>query len=221
MCLLCLQPFWPMGTGIARGFLAAMDSGWMVKSWAQGKTPLEVLAERWERGNINACTPRPVLFLCSYISAATLFDVLSLQGHPFISKCFTRKCEISSISPTSVSTNRIRVCSKDWLECARNVLLWHWEQCDRDLLLHYHITLLLFCYISLSQGRPMGMLLFFRESIYRLLPQTTPENVSKNFSQYSVDPTTRYPNISLNFLKPSQVSMSTNKPQCLFLRFHY
>uniref|UniRef100_A0A672ZYS7 F-actin monooxygenase n=1 Tax=Sphaeramia orbicularis TaxID=375764 RepID=A0A672ZYS7_9TELE len=84
-----LEPFWPMGTGIARGFLAAMDSGWMVKSWAQGKTPLEVLAER--------------------------------------------------------------------------------------------------------------------ESIYRLLPQTTPENVSKNFSQYSVDPTTRYPNISLNFLKPSQV----------------
>ncbi|XP_055365627.1 protein-methionine sulfoxide oxidase mical3a isoform X27 [Betta splendens] len=84
-----LEPFWPMGTGIARGFLAAMDSGWMVKSWAQGRTPLEVLAER--------------------------------------------------------------------------------------------------------------------ESIYRLLPQTTPENVSKNFSQYSVDPTTRYPNISPNFLKPSQV----------------
>lgn len=45
----------------------------------------------------------------------------------------------------------------------------------------------------------------FRESVYRLLPQTTPENVSKNFSQYSLDPTTRYPNISLNFLKPSQV----------------
>ncbi|XP_033997766.1 protein-methionine sulfoxide oxidase mical3a isoform X3 [Trematomus bernacchii] len=84
-----LEPFWPMGTGIARGFLAAMDSGWMVKSWAQGKTPLEVLAER--------------------------------------------------------------------------------------------------------------------ESIYRILPQTTPENISKNFSHYSVDPTTRYPNISLNFLKPSQV----------------
>ncbi|XP_039665549.1 protein-methionine sulfoxide oxidase mical3a isoform X17 [Perca fluviatilis] len=84
-----LEPFWPMGTGIARGFLAAMDSGWMVKSWAQEKTPLEVLAER--------------------------------------------------------------------------------------------------------------------ESIYRLLPQTTPENVSKNVSHFSVDPTTRYPNISLNFLKPSQV----------------
>ncbi|XP_065139599.1 protein-methionine sulfoxide oxidase mical3a isoform X7 [Paramisgurnus dabryanus] len=84
-----LEPFWPMGTGIARGFLAAMDSAWMVRSWAQGNTPLEVLAER--------------------------------------------------------------------------------------------------------------------ESIYRLLPQTTPENVSKNFSQYSVDPTTRYPNINLHQVRPAQV----------------
>ncbi|XP_056334586.1 protein-methionine sulfoxide oxidase mical3a isoform X2 [Danio aesculapii] len=84
-----LEPFWPMGTGIARGFLAAMDSAWMVRSWAHGSSPLEVLAER--------------------------------------------------------------------------------------------------------------------ESIYRLLPQTTPENVSKNFSQYSVDPTTRYPNISLHQVRPSQV----------------
>ncbi|CAL8292395.1 unnamed protein product [Boreogadus saida] len=84
-----LEPFWPMGTGIARGFLAGIDSAWMVRNWAQGNSPLEVLAER--------------------------------------------------------------------------------------------------------------------ESIYRLLPQTTPENISKNFSRYSVDPTTRYPNISLNFLRPNQV----------------
>ncbi|XP_053772638.1 F-actin-monooxygenase MICAL3 isoform X11 [Desmodus rotundus] len=84
-----LEPFWPMGTGIARGFLAAMDSAWMVRSWSLGASPLEVLAER--------------------------------------------------------------------------------------------------------------------ESIYRLLPQTTPENVSKNFSQYSIDPVTRYPNININFLQPSQV----------------
>nr|XP_056703666.1 F-actin-monooxygenase MICAL3 isoform X2 [Euleptes europaea] len=84
-----LEPFWPMGTGIARGFLAAMDSAWMVRSWSLGTSPLEVLAER--------------------------------------------------------------------------------------------------------------------ESIYRLLPQTTPENVSKNFSQYSIDPVTRYPNINVNFLRPNQV----------------
>ncbi|NWY75143.1 MICA3 monooxygenase, partial [Erithacus rubecula] len=86
-----LEPFWPMGTGIARGFLAAMDSAWMVRSWSLGASPLEVLAER--------------------------------------------------------------------------------------------------------------------ESIYRLLPQTTPENVSKNFSHYSIDPATRYPNINVNFLRPQQIKV--------------
>ncbi|KAJ8382708.1 hypothetical protein SKAU_G00034860 [Synaphobranchus kaupii] len=84
-----LEPFWPMGTGIARGFLAAMDSAWMVRSWAQGRGTLDILAER--------------------------------------------------------------------------------------------------------------------ESIYRLLPQTTPENISKNVSQYSLDPTTRYPNISLSLFRRNQV----------------
>ncbi|XP_056311918.1 protein-methionine sulfoxide oxidase mical3b isoform X3 [Danio aesculapii] len=84
-----LEPFWPMGTGIARGFLAAMDTAWMVRSWGQGNTPLEVLAER--------------------------------------------------------------------------------------------------------------------ESVYRLLPQTTPENVSKNYSQYSVDPASRYPNINMQLINAAQV----------------
>jgi hypothetical protein len=30
-----------------------------------------------------------------------------------------------------------------------------------------------------------------RESIYRLLAQTTPENISKDFKNYTVTPTTR------------------------------
>ncbi|KAI4880300.1 hypothetical protein NFI96_031726, partial [Prochilodus magdalenae] len=84
-----LEPFWPMGTGIARGFLAAVDTGWMVRSWGLGAAPLEVLAER--------------------------------------------------------------------------------------------------------------------ESVYRLLPQTTPENVSKNYSQYSLDPATRYPNVNTQLISPAQV----------------
>lgn len=42
----CFQPFWPMGTGCARGFLAAFDTAWMVRGWAQGRNPLEILAER-------------------------------------------------------------------------------------------------------------------------------------------------------------------------------
>lgn len=46
LVLLMLQPFWPLGTGVARGFLAAFDAAWMVKRWAEGAGPLEVLAER-------------------------------------------------------------------------------------------------------------------------------------------------------------------------------
>ncbi|XP_013367280.1 PREDICTED: protein-methionine sulfoxide oxidase MICAL2 isoform X6 [Chinchilla lanigera] len=84
-----LEPFWPMGTGCARGFLAAFDTAWMVKSWDQGTPPLEVLAER--------------------------------------------------------------------------------------------------------------------ESLYRLLPQTTPENINKNFEQYTLDPGTRYPNLNSNCVRPHQV----------------
>ncbi|XP_071362532.1 F-actin-monooxygenase mical2b isoform X3 [Trachinotus anak] len=84
-----LEPFWPMGTGCARGFLAAFDTVWMVKGWAQGRSPLEILAER--------------------------------------------------------------------------------------------------------------------ESIYRLLPQTTPENISKNFEQYAIDPVTRYPNLNSSCVRPHQV----------------
>ncbi|XP_076731795.1 protein-methionine sulfoxide oxidase mical3b isoform X7 [Maylandia zebra] len=84
-----LEPFWPMGTGVARGFLAALDSAWMIRSWAQGAAPLDVLAER--------------------------------------------------------------------------------------------------------------------ESLYRLLPQTTPENMQKNITLFSVDPTTRYMNTSLLTITPAQV----------------
>ncbi|XP_062997132.1 F-actin-monooxygenase MICAL1 [Elgaria multicarinata webbii] len=43
----CLvEPFWPLGTGVGRGFLAAFDAAWMVKRWASGSPPLNVLAER-------------------------------------------------------------------------------------------------------------------------------------------------------------------------------
>src|SRR4029434_1942009 len=45
-----------------------------------------------------------------------------------------------------------------------------------------------------------------RESVYRLLPQTTPENISKNFGQYTLDPHTRYPNVNKRLLCPAQVN---------------
>ncbi|KAG7274445.1 hypothetical protein CRUP_033601 [Coryphaenoides rupestris] len=83
-----LEPFWPMGTGCARGFLAALDTAWMVRGWAQGRPFLELLAER--------------------------------------------------------------------------------------------------------------------ESIYRLLPQTTPGNLAKNFDQYTVDPGSRYPNNNFSCVREQQ-----------------
>ncbi|XP_053099470.1 F-actin-monooxygenase MICAL1 [Hemicordylus capensis] len=86
----CLvEPFWPLGTGVGRGFLAAFDAAWMVKRWGSGTPALDVLAER--------------------------------------------------------------------------------------------------------------------ESIYQQLSQTSPDNTNKNINQYSIDPTTRYPNINLQAIKASQV----------------
>lgn len=41
-----LEPFWPTGSGCARGFLGAFDTAWMIRSWAMGRPPLQVLAER-------------------------------------------------------------------------------------------------------------------------------------------------------------------------------
>ncbi|XP_048463758.1 protein-methionine sulfoxide oxidase mical3a [Rhincodon typus] len=43
------------------------------------------------------------------------------------------------------------------------------------------------------------------ESIYRLLPQTTPSNISKNYNLYSIDPVTRYPKVNIHVLDENQV----------------
>ena len=45
-----------------------------------------------------------------------------------------------------------------------------------------------------------------RESIYKLLPQCTPENTAKDFASYTVDPRTRYPNLTAKLLSPHQVT---------------
>ncbi|GIX74346.1 protein-methionine sulfoxide oxidase mical3a [Caerostris extrusa] len=83
-------PFWPTGSGCARGFLSSFDAAWMIRSWASGKMSiLQVLAER--------------------------------------------------------------------------------------------------------------------ESIYRLLAQTTPENLSKDLNQYTLNPSSRYPNLNLSAVLPFQV----------------
>lgn len=44
-----------------------------------------------------------------------------------------------------------------------------------------------------------------RESVYRLLAQTTPENLSQNHSAYSLNPASRYPNLNSLAILPAQV----------------
>ena len=53
-----------------------------------------------------------------------------------------------------------------------------------------------------------------RESIYRMLAQSTPENTSKDFASYTVDPRTRYPTLNTKLLSPHQVThlVDTDNP---------
>lgn len=44
--MVSLQPFWPQGTGCARGFLSALDAAWMLKGLGEGRGILDLLAER-------------------------------------------------------------------------------------------------------------------------------------------------------------------------------
>ena len=48
-------------------------------------------------------------------------------------------------------------------------------------------------------------LLAERDSIFRLLAQTTPENISKNFDEFSINPATRYPNLNKSSVSPNRI----------------
>lgn len=84
-----LEPFWPTGSGCARGFLGCFDAAWTMRGWGMGREPLDLLAER--------------------------------------------------------------------------------------------------------------------DSIFRLLAQTTPENISKNFDEFSINPVTRYPNLDKSCVSQNRV----------------
>ncbi|XP_076170358.1 molecule interacting with CasL isoform X4 [Ptiloglossa arizonensis] len=96
-----LEPFWPTGSGCARGFLSSLDACWAIKQWGASMSPLEVIAER--------------------------------------------------------------------------------------------------------------------ESIYRLLGQTTPENLNRDYAAYTLDPHTRYPNLNVSSVTPMQVRslLDTDDPDSI------
>ena len=59
---------------------------------------------------------------------------------------------------------------------------------------------------SWSAGRMTSLeVVAERESIYRLLAQTTPENLNKDYSAYTVEPQTRYPNLNTRVVLDFQV----------------
>lgn len=42
-----LEPFWPEGTGCARGFLSSLDAAWLLRQWVMARrNPLDIIAER-------------------------------------------------------------------------------------------------------------------------------------------------------------------------------
>ena len=43
---LSLQPFWPTGSGLGRGFLGALDAAWMMKGFGEGKPAMDLIEER-------------------------------------------------------------------------------------------------------------------------------------------------------------------------------
>lgn len=64
----------------------------------------------------------------------------------------------------------------------------------------------IFCFRSWSLGKASPLeVLAERESIYRLLAQTTPDNLNKDWKSYTLDPSTRYPNLNRTMVSPHQL----------------
>lgn len=61
-----------------------------------------------------------------------------------------------------------------------------------------------------NQRNSMLAVLAQRESIYRLLAQTTPENLHRDIGSYTLDPATRYPNLNRGAVTVHQVKHMLN-----------
>lgn len=69
-----------MGTGCARGFLAAFDLAWMVKSWAQGRPVLEVLAERYKQTSAQYVPFYIQVLYVEFLLIVFIYPYLFLKG---------------------------------------------------------------------------------------------------------------------------------------------
>lgn len=117
-----LEPFWPTGSGCARGFLSSFDAAWMCRQWAVHRCPVIEFQDP---------TPR------------------SGKGR-------SSTGDSSYPKPTTHDRMALSVMAE-------------------------------------------------RESIYRLLAQTTSENLQQAYSHWTLNPHSRYPNLNRHLVVPSQI----------------
>lgn len=138
-----LEPFWPTGSGCARGFLSSFDASWMCRQWAVNR--------------------------CAIIDHHNPLSTSKLSNH----------------SPNLMGNNSKTIEPTTYNRMALSVMAE-------------------------------------RESIYRILAQTTSENLQQNYSLWTLNPHSRYPNLNRHLVIPAQiehlladgagqVSISTNK----------
>lgn len=120
-----LEPFWPTGSGCARGFLSSFDAAWMCRQWA-----------------VNKCAIIDYHQSMSSRSSRTRSSTGGDRNRP--------------IEPTTYNRMALSVMAE-------------------------------------------------RESIYRILAQTTSENLQQNYSLWTLNPHTRYPNLNRHLVEPGQV----------------
>lgn len=120
-----LEPFWPTGSGCARGFLSSFDAAWMCRQWA-----------------VNRCA------------------VIDYHG--------SLSSRASKNRNSSLSDSGKTVGDKS------------------------------------TYNRMALSVMAERESIYRILGQTKSENLQQNYSHWTLNPHTRYPNLNRYLVTPGQ-----------------
>lgn len=115
-----LEPFWPTGSGCARGFLSSLDAAWMCRQWAVHRCPIIEHVEQHSRFSRNSCQTS------------------------------------NKENPTTHNRMALSVMAE-------------------------------------------------RESIYRILAQTTSENLQQTYTHWTLNPHSRYPNLNRHLVLPSQI----------------
>lgn len=132
-----LEPFWPTGSGCARGFLSSLDAAWMCRQWA-----------------VNRCAV--------------------IDYHGSISSRASRNHQ-SSVNDSGKTRGD-----------------------------------------ASTNNRMALSVMAERESIYRILAQTKSENLQQNYSRWTLNPHTRYPNLNRYLVTPGQcehlITDSETKP---------